>query len=58
MQFFGSLAALMALFAVLGQAWAVYPMTLAGLVWMALWLTKPGALRGVLYGLIAFFTLR
>lgn len=58
MQLFGSLAALMALLAVLGQAWAVYPMTAAAMAWFALWLTKPGALKGVLYGLIAFFTLR
>lgn len=48
----------MALAAVLGQAWAVYPMTAAGLVWLLLWLTKPGALRGVLYGLFAFIFTR
>lgn len=58
MQFFGSLAGVMALAAVFGQSWAVYPMTACGLAWGALWLTKPGALRGVLYGLIAFFTAR
>lgn len=58
MQLFGSLAALMALFAALGQPWAVYPMTASGLAWLALWLTKPGALKGVLYGIIAFITLR
>lgn len=58
MQLSGALAALMALFAVLGQPWAVYPMTACGLAWFALWLTKPGALRCLLYGLIAFFTLR
>lgn len=57
-QLSGSLAALMALAAVLGQAWAVYPMTAAGLVWLLLWLTKPGALRGVLYGLFAFIFTR
>lgn len=58
MQLSGSAAALMALFAVLGQAWAVYPMTAAALAWLALWLTKPGALLGVLYGIIAFLALR
>lgn len=53
MQISGSLAALMALFAILGASWAVYPMTVAAIIWFALLLTKPGALMGVLLGLLA-----
>lgn len=58
MQIAGSLAALMGLFALMGQAWAVYPMTAAGFFWSALWLTKPGALKGVLYGILAVLFMR
>ena len=52
-QISGSLFWLLLIFAAAGHTWAVWPMTVAGLVWLALWLTLPGALKGILIGLIA-----
>lgn len=55
-QLFGGLFWLMAIFAALGQTWAVWPMGIAGLVWLILWLTLPGALIGALLAIIAAIT--
>lgn len=54
MSFAGAVAVLLAIFAILGQSWAVYPAVAAAAAWLALWLSKPGALTGALIGLIAF----
>lgn len=53
MQLAGSLAVCLALPAVFGHAWAVWPAAVCALVWLCLWLSSPGALAGVLLGLIA-----
>lgn len=50
----GAIAVLLAIFAILGQSWAVYPATASAAAWLALWMSKPGALTGALLGLIAF----
>ncbi|SFF27342.1 hypothetical protein SAMN04488120_101320 [Fontimonas thermophila] len=55
-QLFGSLFWLMAIFAALGQTWAVWPMTIAGLGWLVLWLALPGAALGALLAVIAAVT--
>lgn len=46
----------MAIFAALGSTWAVWPMAIAGLGWLVLWLTLPGALMGSLLAVIAAIT--
>ncbi|GMV55035.1 MAG: hypothetical protein AMXMBFR6_08400 [Betaproteobacteria bacterium] len=55
-QLFGSLFWLMLIFALLGASWAVGPMTVSALAWLTLWLTRPGAIVGLLMGLIALLT--
>jgi hypothetical protein len=58
-QLFGNLFWLMALFAFVGgQPWAVWIMTASALAWLAIWLTLPGAARGVVLGIIAAITCR
>ena len=55
-QLFSSLFWLMAIAAALGQTWAVWPMVISAMAWLALWLSLPGAALGALLAIIAAIT--